>query len=123
MNRSGDHEQAWYDEDAGPLIRPYAITKGRTRPASSELDLITLVVRSGIHPRRLDPEYEHVLDICEVPQSVAEVGAKTGLPLGVVKVLIGDLIERNYLIFRSRQTHAMPDLEMMQKVLDGIRRL
>jgi hypothetical protein len=68
----------------------------------------------------LDPEYLMILELCQTPTSVAEVSAKLNLPLGVVKVLLGDLIDQRLLIFRAALT---PDNEVLQKVLNGIRKL
>lgn len=118
--------EAWFDEAAGPLVRPYAVTKGRTRSGSYQLELITLVValRPDLHAGVVEPEYARVLRVCTMPQSVAEVAAHVDLPLCVVKVLISDLIDRNYLIFRSGWGRdGRPDMTMLRKVLDGIRRL
>ncbi|MQA60852.1 MAG: DUF742 domain-containing protein [Actinophytocola sp.] len=119
----GDY--AWFDEDAGPLARPYTLTRGRTRAARHELDMITLVVALRLHHAgELDHAHERILGRCQNPISVAEVAAGADLPLGVVKVLISDLIDRHYMIFRSGwapTTAASPDT--LQKVLDGIRKL
>jgi hypothetical protein len=115
-------EDTWFDEAAGPLVRPYAVTGGRTRSQQTELDVVTLVViaRRRVDPGTLDPEYVAILSLCQKPTSVAEISAKLDLPLGVVKVLIGDLIDQRLLIFRAALT---PDNEVLQKVLNGIRRL
>jgi hypothetical protein len=122
VNETGE---AWYDDDAGPLVRPYQVTGGRTRPSRYDLDLITLVVAVDPenHVRLVTPEHAEVLRVCAYPASVAEVSAKLNLPLGVAKVLISDLVELNFVIFRSGWQPAAPDLEMMRKVLDGIRNL
>jgi hypothetical protein len=117
--------EAWYDDAAGPLVRPYAVTGGRTHSARYDLDLITLVVAvdPDAHAGLVEPEHADVLRICAYPSSVAEVAAKLDLPVGVAKVLISDLIESNYIIFRSSWQPVTPDLDMMQKVLNGIRNL
>ena len=117
--------EAWYDDDAGPLVRPYTMTGGRTHAGRFELDLITLVVAidPDTHAPLVEPEHAEVLRVCTYPSSVAEVAARLDLPIGVTKVLISDLIERNYIIFRSSWQPVTPDLDMMQKVLDGIRNL
>lgn len=41
----------WYDADAGPLVRPYAMTGGRTKPGPSNVrfDLIALVEIGRAH--------------------------------------------------------------------------
>jgi hypothetical protein len=106
--------EAWFDD---PLVRPYAVTGGRTRSSQLGLDLITLV--------DLQPEYAKVLQMCQQPISVAEVSAKVDLPLQVVKVVLSDLITQGIVIFRSAITpaHEAPSQQVLQAVLDGIRRL
>jgi hypothetical protein len=124
MTAAGD---AWFDEQAGPLVPSYAVTRGRTR-APRELSMITLVVAVRQHPQpaHLDPEYAEILGLCRHPLSIAEIAAKLYLSLTVAKILTADLIDSGYLIFRSPppQTDTpTPDLPMLRKVLDGIRRL
>lgn len=116
----------WFDDAAGPLVRPYALTRGRTKAARYDLDLVTLVVSLSpeVHDKLVEPEYATVLWLCQHPLSVAEVAAKIDLPLCVVKVMLADLIELNYVIYRTGWGPAKtPDLDTMQKVLDGIRQL
>jgi hypothetical protein len=117
-----DDDHTWFDEEAGPLVRPYAMTGGRTRTEQYDLDLITLVVASRRHagPEATEPEYLDILALCQSPTSVAEISAKLRLPLGVIKVLLGDLINQKLVHFRAAQT---PDHEVLQAVLNGIRRL
>lgn len=118
-------EAGWFDEDAGPLARPYTLTRGRTQSDRHDLGLVTLVVALR-NPQggELDHAHERILDCCQKPVSVAEVAAGADLPLGVVKVLISDLIDRNYMIYRSGWGPAStPGPETLQKVLDGFRKL
>jgi hypothetical protein len=117
--------ETWYDDDAGPLVPLYAVTGGRAHSGPYELDLITLVVAvdPDIHAPLVEPEHAAVLWACVYPSSVAEVASGVKLPVGVAKVLISDLVERNYIMFRSAGQRTTPDLEMMQRVLDGIRNL
>ena len=116
--------QVWFDDDAGPLVRPYTVTRGRTRTAQPELDMITLVVAlQRPEPRvaaRLDPEHLEILARCQRPTSVAEVAAALHLPLSVVKILISDLIEYQLVIFRAA---VRPNSSVLQAVINGIRRL
>jgi hypothetical protein len=118
----------WYDEAAGPLVRPYAVTGGRTRSARPDLNIITLVVtvQPVADTPKLDRECLDILDACRYPLSVAEVSAKLHLPLAVTKILVADLVEQRRLIFRAPAPPAArpaADLPMLQKVLDGIRRI
>ncbi|KAA2256093.1 DUF742 domain-containing protein [Solihabitans fulvus] len=119
-------DESWYDEAAGPLVRPYAVTRGRTRPAASQLNMITLVVtvRAEIDTSELDAECVAILRLCQRPLSVAEVAAQLDLPLVVVKVLLSDLIESGSIIFRPPvQATRVPDKNLLQAVLDGVRRI
>ncbi|OZM73182.1 hypothetical protein CFN78_09910 [Amycolatopsis antarctica] len=119
-------EERWFDEAAGPLVRPYAVTRGRTRSDVYGLDLLTLVVAvpSGNGNAHLQPEHAQIVRLCQYPLSVAEVSARVDLPLAVVKVLLGDLIEQRQLIFRSAAPSSeVPEKHVLQAVLDGIRKL
>jgi hypothetical protein len=123
MTRFG---QPWFDDEAGPLVRPYAVTRGRTLGAGRELDMLTVVVTkmSSVRLRRPEPEYPEILRLCQVPQSVAEVSAVLRLPLAVTKILVGDLISDGHLNFRSpAHDTGLHDLSTLRAVLDGIRRL
>ncbi|MFJ8819613.1 DUF742 domain-containing protein [Amycolatopsis thermoflava] len=123
-----ERREPWFDDAAGPLVRPYAVTRGRTSDVRHGLDIITLVVavRSASEARLLEPEYGEIVRMCQSALSVAEVSAKLRLPLVVTKILIGDLINDGYLIFRSppplNRTGA-PDINLLQAVLNGIRKL
>ncbi|WP_236793709.1 DUF742 domain-containing protein [Amycolatopsis sp. GM8] len=111
-------------DESGPLVRPYFLTGGRSRPARTDLEMITLVVTVTERIREtVSPEHEQIVRLCRDPCSVAEVSALTDLPLMVVKVLLSDLIERGYLIHRSPPSTEIPTRELLQAVLDGIRRL
>jgi hypothetical protein len=116
--------ETWYDEAAGPLVRPYAVTRGRTRGPQSDLQMITLVVASQAATRdivgRLGPEHLQILSMCSRPTSVAELSAGLELPLSIVKILIGDLIDLRLVLFRSATT---PDPHVLQAVINGIHQL
>lgn len=118
-------QQWWFDDAAGPLARPYALTGGRTRTEGIELDLVTLVVATqpDIHAKRVDAESARLLWVCEHPLSVAEAAAGIRLPLRVVKVLLVDLIQAHYMFYRTRLPATTPDLDTMQRVIDGLRAL
>jgi hypothetical protein len=116
-------EETWFDDDAGPVVRPYAVTRGRTKSNQSELELITLVMTTSMDVRLRggEPEYANILRLCQTPVSVAEIAARLNLPVGVVKVLVSDLIEQRYLVYGSAPTDQ--DGDVLHAVLDGIRRL
>jgi hypothetical protein len=119
-------DEEWFDEAAGPLVRPYAMTGGRTRSDTLGLDLITLVVAmQSVTDVDVEPEYAGILSACQHPTSVVEVAAKVDLPLQVVKVLLSDLISQRLIIFRSPAVPGAepPSQHVLQAVLDGIRKL
>lgn len=129
MTRIG---QPWFDDAAGPLVRPYAVTRGRTMGAGHDLDMLTLVVTVSPAPplRRAEPEYAEIVQLCRSPQSVAEVSAWLRLPLAVTKILVGDLIAEGLLKFRApvsaesdNDTAGLGELNILRAVLDGIRKL
>ncbi|WP_067721769.1 DUF742 domain-containing protein [Nocardia yamanashiensis] len=122
-----DSREHWYEDEAGPLVRLYAVTRGRGRAQRPDLDLTTLVVDAGFASalKRPEPEYAALLRLCRGPLSVAEVAAHMGLPLTLTRVLVGDLIDDGLLVFRSpppATDHAF-DTGLLYAVLEGIRSL
>ena len=120
-----DHE--WVDEEAGPVVRHYAMTSGRTRPRRGEFDLITLIISTKT-PTQIDgglqPELATILRTCQNPVSVAELATRLDLPTGIVRVLLGDLLDRGYIRTRSPSPAAqLPTERVFKAVLDGLRSL
>jgi hypothetical protein len=105
------------------FVRPYVFTRGRTR-SSFELSIETLVsaVRQSA-PAGLTGEHQVVLDLCLEPRSVAELAARAGVPLGVARVLVGDLAAAAAVSVHRSAGEAGPDLALMRRVLSGLRRL
>lgn len=113
-----------HDEDeTGRLIRPYAITGGRTG-ADTPIELETLVQAS---PRadELIASYRweavDLINLARSPMAVAEIAARLQIPIGVTKVLIADLIADGALQARSRTEKNYASL--LERVLDGVRNL
>ncbi|GGU48272.1 DUF742 domain-containing protein [Streptomyces lavendofoliae] len=121
----------WYDADAGPLVRPYAMTGGRTKPGPSNVrfDLIALVVVDDApgtaEEALLGPEHRALLSLCRSEtQSVAELAADADLPVGVVRVLLGDLLEAGHVRVSGPVPPAqLPDERILREVIDGLRAL
>jgi hypothetical protein len=120
-------EDQWLDEAAGPVVRPYALTRGRTRPTGEALDLITIVtaVRGvAVDPVGLDPEHLALLAMCRLPASVADLASDLDLPLGVVQVLLADLRARSLIgVHHPTPPAQLPDPRILREVADGLRRL
>jgi len=86
-------DETWLDGDAGRLVRPYAVSNGRTT-ASRQLDLLSMVVATGIATSAgLEPDHVQILGLCLRPASVAEIAARVRLPAAVTKVLVSDLVD------------------------------
>ncbi|MFD9390044.1 DUF742 domain-containing protein [Streptomyces sp. NPDC060000] len=121
----------WYDHEAGPLVRPYAMTGGRTKsgPAGVRFDLIALVTLDPGAPATegvpLGPEHLALIDLCrKETQSVAELSAGADLPVGVVRVLLGDLLELGCVtVSRPVPPAQLPDERILREVIDGLRAL
>ncbi|WP_071812583.1 DUF742 domain-containing protein [Lentzea guizhouensis] len=113
--------------DSGSLVRPYTRTGGRTRP-DYDLAIEALISTSERGLERdaaVLPEHRSICGLCVDTRSVAEVAALLRLPLGVVRVLIGDmasmglvLIHQGGLVVGDR-----PSMEFLERVLSGLRRL
>ncbi|MGW5055536.1 DUF742 domain-containing protein [Actinokineospora sp. NPDC004072] len=113
--------------ETGSLVRPYTKTGGRTRP---DYDLaIEALVSTSDRGRMPDPsvraEHRTICGLCMDTRSVAEVAAYLRLPLGVARVLIGDMaglglvsIHQSGMVVGDR-----PSIEFMERVLSGLRRL
>ncbi|MBM0238843.1 DUF742 domain-containing protein [Micromonospora sp. ATA32] len=127
MTVQGESTQdQWVDDHAGPVVRPYAVTRGRARPVGT-FDLISLVTatRADVTPEAgLGPEHMAIIGLCQRMQSVAEVAAHLDLPVGTVRVLLGDLVERSLVQVREpRTTAGLPDDSVFEAVINGLRAL
>ncbi|MEV7286758.1 DUF742 domain-containing protein [Streptomyces sp. NPDC093252] len=131
MSADGEARSHWFDDEAGPVVRPYAMTRGRTRHAAQHrLDLIAVVVAE---PRAddadtdgsLSPEHVDIVALCrEAPQSVAELAAELNLPIGVVRVLVGDLVDNDLVhVNRPVPPAELPDESVLRDVINGLRAL
>ncbi|PSK65790.1 hypothetical protein B0E53_02218 [Micromonospora sp. MH33] len=108
------------------MARPYTVTRGRLTAEHGGLDLITLVVARRAAPAtaQLFPEQARIIERCHRPLSVAEVAADLGLPLGTVRVLLGDLLAAGLIETHEPLTlSGVPSRELLEALLDGLRTL
>lgn len=121
----------WVRRDSGPVVRPYAVTGGRTEPDGEVLDVIAVVIAmpgadadDDDDPQRRTPEHRRILALCERQATVADIAAGTSLPLGVVRVLLSDLILSGAVtVIRQRPTGLRPGNDVLQEILNGLRAL
>jgi hypothetical protein len=117
----------WIDDDAGPLVRPYAVTRGRTRPGRGDFDLIAIIASTpGGLPsfRAAGPEHQRILDLCRNPLSVAEICSEMDLALGVVRILLDDLDSADLIVVRRpAPVTQLPSERVLKEVIDGLEAL
>jgi hypothetical protein len=128
MRRAAGPESSgewWVDEEAGRVVRPYALVRGRIRDSGGEFDLVTMITVAGrVKPDAAILEPEHLQLLCLCPATVADLAAGLRLPLGVVRVILGDLRERGFIrVHRPAEPSGLPDLTLLRRVADGLRRL
>ncbi|KES08490.1 hypothetical protein BU52_00140 [Streptomyces toyocaensis] len=115
-------------DPAGRLVRPFTLTGGRTRPSRADFTLITTVTAADPQPEtaaRPQPEHLRILRLCAEPVAVAEIAARLDLPVSVVVILLCDLLEAGRITVHPPHpvTRTTPDLDLLQKVREGLGRL
>ncbi|MYS21477.1 Protein of unknown function [Streptomyces sp. DvalAA-14] len=110
------------------LVRPYAMTGGRTRPRYQLA--IEALVSTAADPERLRgqlPEHQRICLLCREVKSVAEISALLTIPLGVVRILVADLAEAGLVAIHQPGGDAaaggQPDVTLLERVLSGLRKL
>jgi hypothetical protein len=118
------HDEEWFDEEAGPVVRPYAVTGGRTRPTNRALELVALVTTTPngrLIAATLEPEQRAIALLCGRMQSIVEISARLDLPVGVVRVLVGDMLDAGLVtVARPARPSDRPSAALIEKVLDGL---
>ena len=122
------NDERWLDAEAGPVVRPYALTRGRTRHTGEAFDLVATVSATGgrvADPGALAPEHISVLQLARVPTTVVDIASDVDLPLGVVRILLADLRELGLVAIQA-PVPAKPqqiDRNTLREVLHGLRAL
>jgi Protein of unknown function (DUF742) len=116
------------EDPRGALVRPYAVTRGRTEPRQDiALEAVLTAAPAAVVESRFAGHDKHrIARICEGrPQSLAEIAAYTGLPLGVARVLVADMVADGLLTLHSAApVEAYEErMELLERVLSGLRRL
>jgi hypothetical protein len=112
---------------AGRVVPVYAFTRGRTRAAGQELPLeavVTATRRSLASGASLQMESRAIVEMCARPKSLAEIGAALKVPVGVARVLVGDLANGGYLdvhLPRTADGDGGPGHVILGRLLDGLR--
>jgi hypothetical protein len=112
-------------DPSGELVRPYTVTGGRARPRH-DLALEALVLttpRGASMLPQLKLEQYAIVDMCRQALSVAEIAVALRLPVGVARVLIGDVAQEGYVQVYQQAQSNRPDRTLLERVLSGLRRL
>lgn len=122
------NDERWLDAAAGPVVRPYALTRGRTRPAGEAFDLVATVAATSTRvadPGGLGPEHLWVLRLAQSPTTVVDIASDVDLPLGVVRILLSDLREFGLVTIAAPvpATVRQVDGNTLREVLHGLRGL
>ena len=122
------NDEWWLDAEAGPVVRPYALTGGRTRASGEAFDLVATVTATQARvadPGALGPEHFSVLQLAQVPATVVDIASDVGLPLGVVRILLADLRELGLVLIQApvSMKARQVDRNTLREVLHGLRGL
>jgi len=111
---------------AARIVRPYALTAGRTRPAVDLPLEATLRLDTSATRRAWGEDMQgRIVSVCD-SRSVAEVSALIKSPLGVVRVLLGDLVQQGYVHVQATLTENSTDderFDLLERTLRGLRAL
>ncbi|MGW8570950.1 DUF742 domain-containing protein [Streptomyces niveus] len=113
--------------DTGRPDRLYTVTGGRSRADHDAFDLVTLIVSESAPTQGTPSDHYAILELCRHPTAVVEISAELGLPVTVVRILLGDLQATGRITARhprgARSVSALPDSALLKEVLHGLRSL
>lgn len=131
--KPSQHQDPRYSAQTGDIpdiadprlrLRPFVLTAGHVVGAEMSIAPETQIVSTDygytnwgvLHFERRD-----IVSLCRVPQSVAEIGAKLSLHLGVVRMLVGDLARDGYLSIHIPNEDSTHSIDTIKRVLNGLR--
>ncbi|MCT2592627.1 DUF742 domain-containing protein [Streptomyces sp. N2-109] len=123
-----NHHASYGGEGDQPLVRPYAMTGGRTRPRYQlAIEALVSTTADPAHLHGLLPEHQRICHLCREVKSVAEVSALLAIPLGVARILVADLAEAGMVAIHQPGSTAEPGgapaVTLLERVLSGLRKL
>jgi hypothetical protein len=111
----------------GNLVRPYAVTRGRTEPLQNiPIEAVLVASQAAMQEARFAGHDKYrIAVLCEKPQSLAELSALTRLPLGVTRVLVADMVADGLLSLHSAAPRKgfTERMDLLERVLSGLRKL
>jgi uncharacterized protein DUF742 len=108
------------DED--PLVRPFMLTGGRTQPVQDGLRIETqLHAAPAALSAPLRFEARRIVELCQMPRSIADLSAALGAPLGVVRVIVADLVTEGHVLVGNAPGELSTAL--IERIRDRVRAL
>ncbi len=121
------NEDAEREPRPGSLVRPYVVTGGRTHAPGDELPIetiVTAVAPVSDLPSYAPTEAREILRLAHDSLSVAELAARTGVPVVVARVLVADLAATGLVTLgRTASRDEQDNVALLERLLDGIRAL
>lgn len=123
---SADESERAASPPAARIVRPYALTAGRTRtPVDLPLEATLRLDTSATRRAWGEDIQGRIVSVCDL-RSVAEVSALVNTPLGVVRVLLGDLVQQGYVHVQATITENSTEderFDLLERTLRGLRAL
>ena len=119
----GGHASSEADSDLADelAVRPFLLTGGRTRPVREDLRVESLIhAVPGAPTSSLRFEGRRIYDLCQVPATLADVASALGVPLGVTKVLVGDLLGDGHVVLV--ENHPI-SVQLLERIAERVRAL
>lgn len=104
------------------FVRSFTLTRGRTIPRVDLPFEATLVVTDKNSQSPVSGQHAEALALCD-GRSVAEIAAEMNLPIGVVRVLVGDLVADGKVEVRrtlTDQSSTDERRDLLQRTLAGL---
>ena len=104
-------------------LRPYLLTSGRAEPVDDTLEIEAQVLTTDLGVTRSDRlsfEYREIVELCRMTMSVAEVGSRLRLHIGVARVLVADLAAQGYLVVERPSVQFTQDKKLIERVIRGL---
>jgi len=112
------------DAHTGRMVRPYAMTGGRTAADVATISLEAQIHVSGTQPAGKLYRWEaaRILQLAVTPIALIELSARASIPIGVARVIVSDLADDGALVVQRPAT--LPTYtSLLEKVLAGVRAL
>jgi hypothetical protein len=121
-------EEGYRRDPRGALVRPYAVTRGRTEPRQDiAIEAVLVTTAVGRQEGRFAGQHKNrIASMCDgTPRSLAEVAALLQMPFGVARVLVADMVAEGLLNLHqiAREQSVNDRLHVLERVLSGLRRL